>query len=93
MIAIGSSLSRQDTNTQRHLGATVAIMSSGGSSSAPTAKLQPTKSSEPDPAQASKPVEKAPALLEEDDEFEDFPVEGMCKDNLPQTTMASALDV
>ena len=76
-IVIGSNLSRRDTNNQRHLVTTVGIMSSGGSSSAPTAKLQPTKSNEPDPAQASKPVEKAPALLEEDDEFEDFPVEGM----------------
>jgi len=51
-------------------------MSSGGSSSAPTAKLEPTKTNEPEPGKASKPVEKAPALLEEDDEFEDFPVEG-----------------
>lgn len=45
-------------------------------SSAPTAKLEPTKTKEADPAQASKPVKQAPALLEEDDEFEDFPVEG-----------------
>lgn len=45
-------------------------------SAAPTAKLQPTKSTEADPAKASKPAEKTPALLEEDDEFEDFPVEG-----------------
>lgn len=45
-------------------------------SSAPTAKLEPVKSNEVDPAKTSKPVEKAPALLEEDDEFEDFPVEG-----------------
>lgn len=45
-------------------------------SSAPTAKLEPTKTNEADPAQASKPVKQAPALLEEDDEFEDFPVEG-----------------
>lgn len=44
-------------------------------SSAPTAKLEPTKSNEPDPSKTAKPVEKAPALLEEDDEFEDFPVE------------------
>lgn len=44
-------------------------------SSAPTAKLEPTKTKEADPAQASKPVKQAPALLEEDDEFEDFPVE------------------
>lgn len=51
-------------------------MSEGGSSTAPTAKMQPTKSTEADPAKASKPAEKTPALLEEDDEFEDFPVEG-----------------
>lgn len=50
-------------------------MSPGGSSSAPTAKLEPTKSNDPEPGKISKPVEKAPALLEEDDEFEDFPVE------------------
>ncbi|KAK5094039.1 26S proteasome complex subunit [Exophiala xenobiotica] len=50
-------------------------MSSGDSSSAPTAKLEPTKSNEPEPGKASKPVEKAAAMLEEDDEFEDFPVE------------------
>lgn len=45
-------------------------------SSVPTAKLEPTKTNEADPAQASKPAKQAPALLEEDDEFEDFPVEG-----------------
>lgn len=44
--------------------------------SAPTAILEPTKSNEPDPAKASKPTPANPALLEEDDEFEDFPVEG-----------------
>lgn len=43
---------------------------------APTSKLQDTKANEPDAAAASKPVKQAPALLEEDDEFEDFPVEG-----------------
>jgi hypothetical protein len=45
-------------------------------SSAPTAKLEPTKSNEADPAKASKPATTNPALLEEDDEFEDFPIEG-----------------
>lgn len=45
-------------------------------SSVPTTKLEPTKSKEADPAQASKPAKQVPALLEEDDEFEDFPVEG-----------------
>ncbi|KPI34599.1 uncharacterized protein AB675_4911 [Cyphellophora attinorum] len=46
-------------------------------SSAPTAKLQPTSTNEPDPAQTSKPTTNTnPATLEEDDEFEDFPVEG-----------------
>lgn len=55
-------------------------MSEGGSSAAPTAKLQPTKSTEADPAKASKPAEKTPALLEEDDEFEDFPVEDWSKE-------------
>lgn len=43
--------------------------------SAPTTKLQDTKANEADPAAASNPVKQAPALLEEDDEFEDFPVE------------------
>jgi hypothetical protein len=52
-------------------------MASGGSSSAPTTKLQPTQNNDPDPAQTSKvPSNQAPATLEEDDEFEDFPVEG-----------------
>jgi hypothetical protein len=49
-------------------------------SQAPTAKLQPTQSNEPDPAKTSgtaAPAAKDPAqILEEDDEFEDFPVEG-----------------
>jgi len=44
------------------------------SSTTPTAKLQPTKSVSADPAATSKPTAN-PALLEEDDEFEDFPVE------------------
>lgn len=43
----------------------------------PTSKLQPTQKNEVDPAQASKPATNPqPTLLEEDDEFEDFPVEG-----------------
>ena len=54
-------------------------------SSAPTAKLEPTKSNEPDPSKTAKPVEKAPALLEEDDEFEDFPVEGEESGKILQT--------
>ena len=49
-------------------------------SQAPTAKLQPTQSNEPDPAKTSgtaAPAAKDQAqILEEDDEFEDFPVEG-----------------
>ncbi|KAJ9652570.1 26S proteasome complex subunit [Neophaeococcomyces mojaviensis] len=50
-------------------------MSSSGPSSAPTSKLQESKTNEPDPAATSKPAGQPPALLEEDDEFEDFPVE------------------
>jgi hypothetical protein len=47
------------------------------SSNAPTAKLQPTQKDEPDVSQTSKPASnQPPAMLEEDDEFEDFPVEG-----------------
>lgn len=50
-------------------------MSGTGASSNPTAKLQPDASKSPaDPSQTSKPAQP-PALLEEDDEFEDFPVE------------------
>ncbi|KEF52740.1 uncharacterized protein A1O9_11157 [Exophiala aquamarina CBS 119918] len=46
------------------------------SSEAPTSKLQPTQESEADPSQTSKTAStQPPALLEEDDEFEDFPVE------------------
>jgi len=49
-------------------------MSSGD---AGLAKLAPTQKSEVDPAQTSKTASnQPPALLEEDDEFEDFPVEG-----------------
>ncbi|RMZ78912.1 hypothetical protein DV737_g3696, partial [Chaetothyriales sp. CBS 132003] len=49
---------------------------SSNSSSAATAKLPPTQSTDADAAKASKPVAAAgPAILEEDDEFEDFPVE------------------
>lgn len=48
-----------------------------GSSTGPstTAKLQPENPSKPDPAAAATPQQQAPQLLEEDDEFEDFPVE------------------
>jgi len=51
-------------------------MSSSGSSNVPTAKMQPTPNSEADPSQTSKTASnQPPATLEEDDEFEDFPVE------------------
>lgn len=47
------------------------------SSEAPTSKLQPGQKSEADPSQTSKTATaQQPVLLEEDDEFEDFPVEG-----------------
>jgi len=52
------------------------------SSSAPTAKLQPTQSNEPDPAQtANVPSGQGPSTLEEDDEFEDFPVEDWAQED------------
>ena len=55
---------------------------SSGESAAPTAKLQPTQSNEADPSKTSKPVStQGPAILEEDDEFEDFPVEGQSDTN------------
>jgi len=39
--------------------------------------MQPDQKTEVDPAQASKTASnQPPAMLEEDDEFEDFPVEG-----------------
>jgi hypothetical protein len=51
-------------------------MSSGGS--AGLAKMQPTQKNETDAAQTSKTASnQPPAMLEEDDEFEDFPVEGL----------------
>jgi hypothetical protein len=51
-------------------------MSSGGS--AGLAKMQPTQKIETDAAQTSKTASnQPPAMLEEDDEFEDFPVEGL----------------
>lgn len=47
------------------------------SSSIPTAKAQSNQKPEPDAGEVSKTATApAPALLEEDDEFEDFPVEG-----------------
>jgi 26 proteasome complex subunit DSS1 len=47
------------------------------SSNAPTAKMQPTQKTETDLSQTSKTATNPPpAMLEEDDEFEDFPVEG-----------------
>lgn len=49
-------------------------------SEAPTTKLQPQGANEADPSKSSKPVQnQGQALLEEDDEFEDFPVEGRTK--------------
>lgn len=45
-------------------------------SATPTSKLQEPKKTEGDASAQSKPTGQAPALLEEDDEFEDFPVEG-----------------
>ena len=65
------------------------------SSNAPTAKLQPTQKTEADPSQTSKTASNPPpALLEEDDEFEDFPVEGMIGDTFLATgerTVANAM--
>jgi hypothetical protein len=46
-----------------------------GTSSNPTAKLQEDKKPEIDPAKTSQQPSQ-PNILEEDDEFEDFPVEG-----------------
>ncbi|KAJ4608979.1 26S proteasome complex subunit [Exophiala dermatitidis] len=55
---------------------------SSGSSNTPTAKMQPTQKNEVDPAQASKTATNPqPALLEEDDEFEDFPVEDWAQED------------
>ncbi|OAP54500.1 hypothetical protein AYL99_10948 [Fonsecaea erecta] len=49
---------------------------SSSDSNAPIAKMQPTQKTEVDAAQASKTTSNPPpAMLEEDDEFEDFPVE------------------
>jgi hypothetical protein len=48
-------------------------------STAPTAKLQPEQSSKADPAKTSETATATNTTapnLEEDDEFEDFPVEG-----------------
>ncbi|EXJ77345.1 26 proteasome complex subunit DSS1 [Capronia epimyces CBS 606.96] len=55
---------------------------SSGSSNVPTTKLQPTQKNEVDPAQTSKSATNPqPALLEEDDEFEDFPVEDWAQED------------
>jgi hypothetical protein len=50
-------------------------MSGAAAGSNPTAKLQEDKKPEADPAKTSQPPLQ-PNILEEDDEFEDFPVEG-----------------
>ena len=50
-------------------------MSGSAASSAPTTKLQESKEPETDPAKTSQQLPQ-PGMLEEDDEFEDFPVEG-----------------
>jgi len=49
-------------------------MSGTSASSVPTAKLQESSKAEVDPAKTAEQLPQ-PALLEEDDEFEDFPVE------------------
>ena len=51
-------------------------MSGAAASSNPTAKLQEDKKSEIDSANTSQQQPSQPNTLEEDDEFEDFPVEG-----------------
>ncbi|KIW99697.1 uncharacterized protein Z518_11110 [Rhinocladiella mackenziei CBS 650.93] len=57
-------------------------MSSSGPSNAPTAKMQPPQKTEADPSQTSKPASnQPPAMLEEDDEFEDFPVEDWAQED------------
>jgi hypothetical protein len=50
-------------------------MSGAAAGNNPTAKLQEDKKAEIDPATTSQPSSQ-PNTLEEDDEFEDFPVEG-----------------
>ena len=50
-------------------------MSGAAGGSNPTAKLQEDKKPEIDPAKTSQQPSQ-PNTLEEDDEFEDFPVEG-----------------
>ena len=55
--------------------APTSIMSGAAAGSNPTAKLQEDKKPEIDPAKTSQQPSQ-PNILEEDDEFEDFPVEG-----------------
>jgi hypothetical protein len=50
-------------------------MSGAGQSSVPTAKMGQDKKSEGEPQKEKQ--NQQPALLEEDDEFEDFPIEGV----------------
>ncbi len=55
----------------------------------PTAKLQEPRSTSPSAdkvAKPSDPAAKGPAALEEDDEFEDFPVEGALRSQLRLTS-------
>ena len=51
-------------------------MSGASQQQPPTAKLQDPEKDKKTGEVASKEQDKAPAILEEDDEFEDFPVEG-----------------
>ena len=55
-------------------------MSGAAAGSNPTAKLQEDKKPEIDPAKTSQQPSQ-PNTLEEDDEFEDFPVEGEVHQN------------
>lgn len=51
-------------------------MSGAAQGSGPTSKPGDEKKNQAEPAKDQEPQQ--PALLEEDDEFEDFPVEGWC---------------
>src|SRR6266480_5621777 len=51
-------------------------MSGAAAGSNPAAKPQEDKKPEGDPAKTSQQQPLQPSILEEDDEFEDFPVEG-----------------
>ena len=65
-------------------------MSGAATGSSQTTKLQDKKPSDEPPKDQQQSQSQAPALLEEDDEFEDFPVEGL---SIPSTLQMRSAEI